>query len=76
MSNPWPAGGDIGTNETVDDRQAEISNGQITAKIYLPDVKNGYYRSTRLDWSGTRKLPMKQRSPRWDLDRPPELPLT
>jgi hypothetical protein len=32
--------------------QAEISNGQITAKIYLPDARNGYYRSTRFDWSG------------------------
>lgn len=32
--------------------QAEITNGPITAKIYLPDAKNGYYRSTRFDWSG------------------------
>src|SRR5215813_12594341 len=32
--------------------EAEISNGQITAKMYLPDAKNGYYRSTRFDWSG------------------------
>jgi hypothetical protein len=32
--------------------QASITNGQITAKIYLPDAKNGYYRSTRFDWSG------------------------
>src|SRR6201986_1548690 len=32
--------------------QATISNGQISAKIYLPDAKNGYYRSTRFDWSG------------------------
>jgi len=32
--------------------QAAISNGQITAKIYLPDAKHGYYRSTRFDWSG------------------------
>src|ERR1043166_719317 len=32
--------------------QAEISNGQIKARIYLPDPKNGYYRSTRFDWSG------------------------
>ena len=32
--------------------QAEIANGQITAKIYLPDARNGYYRSTRFDWSG------------------------
>ena len=32
--------------------QAMISNRLITAKIYLPDAKNGYYRSTRFDWSG------------------------
>lgn len=32
--------------------QAEITNGQITARIYLPDAKDGYYRSTRFDWSG------------------------
>ena len=31
---------------------AEISNGQIKAKVYLPDAKNGFYRSTRFDWSG------------------------
>ncbi len=32
--------------------QATITNGQVTAKMYLPDAKNGYYRSTRFDWSG------------------------
>lgn len=32
--------------------QAEISNGAITAKLYLPDPTNGYYRGTRFDWSG------------------------
>lgn len=32
--------------------QAVISNGQITAKIYLPDAAHGYYHSTRFDWSG------------------------
>jgi hypothetical protein len=32
--------------------QAAISNGQITARMYLPDAQNGYYRSTRFDWSG------------------------
>ena len=31
---------------------AEITNGQIRAKIYLPDAENGYYRGTRFDWSG------------------------
>jgi hypothetical protein len=32
--------------------QAEISNGLISAKLYLPDSKNGYYQGTRFDWSG------------------------
>jgi hypothetical protein len=32
--------------------QAEITNGQITVKMYLPDGANGFYRSTRFDWSG------------------------
>src|ERR1700704_1835076 len=31
---------------------AEISNKVIHAKLYLPDVENGYYRSSRFDWSG------------------------
>ncbi len=31
---------------------AEISNGQIQVKLYLPDAKHGYYRGTRFDWSG------------------------
>jgi hypothetical protein len=32
--------------------QAEISNGTVTAKFYLPDAERGYYRATRFDWSG------------------------
>ena len=32
--------------------KAEISNSLITAKLYLPDAENGYYRATRFDWSG------------------------
>jgi hypothetical protein len=32
--------------------QAEISNGQIRAKLNVPDAQNGYYRGTRFDWSG------------------------
>jgi len=32
--------------------QAEISNGQIKATVYLPDAQRGFYRSTRFDWSG------------------------
>ena len=32
--------------------EARISNGQITASLFLPDASRGYYRSTRFDWSG------------------------
>lgn len=30
----------------------QVTNGEITATIYLPDAKNGFYRTTRFDWSG------------------------
>jgi hypothetical protein len=36
----------------ADPPQAEISNGGVHAKLYLPDAANGYYRATRFDWSG------------------------
>jgi len=32
--------------------QADISNGEIKARLYLPDAEKGYYRGTRFDWSG------------------------
>lgn len=32
--------------------QAEISNGILKAKLYLPDAQQGYYQGTRFDWSG------------------------
>ncbi|MCC6585244.1 MAG: hypothetical protein IT168_00875 [Bryobacterales bacterium] len=32
--------------------EAAITNGLITAKLYLPDPQRGYYRGTRFDWSG------------------------
>jgi hypothetical protein len=32
--------------------EAQISNGSVTAKLYLPDPERGYYRGTRFDWSG------------------------
>jgi hypothetical protein len=32
--------------------EAEISNGLLTARMFLPDADKGYYRSTRFDWSG------------------------
>lgn len=32
--------------------QKQISNGVLTAKIYLPDAEKGFYRGTRFDWAG------------------------
>lgn len=32
--------------------QADISNGVLHARLYLPDTAAGYYRATRFDWSG------------------------
>ena len=29
-----------------------LTNGEITATVYLPDAKNGFYTTTRFDWSG------------------------
>ncbi len=37
----------------VDYPKTEIGNGLIQAKLYLPDARNGFYRSTRFDWAGT-----------------------
>ena len=31
---------------------AEISNGLVKAKLFLPDMERGYYQATRFDWSG------------------------
>jgi hypothetical protein len=30
----------------------QITNGEIAATVYLPDAKNGFYTTTRFDWSG------------------------
>ena len=29
-----------------------IKNGEITARVYVPDAKSGFYKTTRFDWSG------------------------
>ena len=29
-----------------------LTNGKLDALVFLPDAKNGYYRSMRFDWSG------------------------
>jgi hypothetical protein len=30
----------------------QITNGEVTATVYLPDAKTGFYTTTRFDWSG------------------------
>ena len=32
--------------------EAEIANGSIRARLFLPDATTGFYRGTRFDWSG------------------------
>ncbi len=41
-----------GLLSAADFPQAQISNGQVRVKLYLPDAGKGYYRATRFDWSG------------------------
>jgi len=36
----------------ADPPTADISNGEVRARLYLPDPDIGYYRATRFDWSG------------------------
>lgn len=38
--------------KAADFPEADITNGIIRAKLYLPDVNNGYYQGTRFDWGG------------------------
>ena len=42
----------ISATTFVNPPEAEITNGLIHARIYLPDADNGYYRGSRFDWSG------------------------
>jgi hypothetical protein len=37
---------------------ADIDNGVIHARLYLPDTAVGYYRATRFDWSGVMPVLM------------------
>lgn len=42
----------LGAGPAEEFPQAEIWNGIVRAKLYLPDSEKGYYRGTRFDWSG------------------------
>jgi hypothetical protein len=35
-----------------DHPKALLTNGKLDALVFLPDARNGYYRSARFDWSG------------------------
>jgi len=35
-----------------DHPKEKLSNGKLDVVVFLPDKDNGYYRSTRFDWSG------------------------
>lgn len=47
-----PAAFHLGEIKSQDYPSHSISNGMITAGIYLPDNDNGFYRASRFDWSG------------------------
>jgi hypothetical protein len=40
------------STQAADLPEVTITNGQIEAKIYLPDKTKGFYKGTRFDWSG------------------------
>lgn len=40
------------TFDTANIPKADITNGILHARFYLPNASTGYYRSTRFDWSG------------------------
>ena len=42
----------LGVALAADIPQADITNGVLKAKLYLPDTEQGYYRATRFDWAG------------------------
>jgi len=46
---PLVAGIGVSTGATP---EAEIANGTIRVRLYLPDANTGFYRGTRFDWSG------------------------
>ncbi len=41
-----------GAVKLADAPQAIITNGKITATLFLPDAVNGHYQATRFDWTG------------------------
>src|SRR6185503_8449408 len=44
--------GAVAASRADDAPSAEITNGLVTARLYLPDPLRGHYRGTRFDWAG------------------------
>jgi hypothetical protein len=42
----------LSSNVTSQFPEAQITNGIIKARLYLPDARKGYYRASRFDWAG------------------------
>ena len=42
----------VAASHADDAPSAEITNGLVTARLYLPDPLRGHYRGTRFDWAG------------------------
>jgi hypothetical protein len=42
----------VGVCRSTDYPSAEITNGLVRVKLYLPVAKTGFYQGTRFDWSG------------------------
>jgi len=42
----------VAASRADDAPSAEITNGLVTARLYLPDPLRGHYRGTRFDWAG------------------------
>src|SRR5712691_8696536 len=51
-SKPTSKPGGVPDPDAPDAPFAEITNGIVQARLYLPDTQRGYYRATRFDWSG------------------------
>ncbi|HUX27588.1 MAG TPA: hypothetical protein VMV39_02325 [Terracidiphilus sp.] len=50
-ATPNPSSG-CSANEPTSYPKVAISNGAVSAVLYPPDAKRGYYRGARFDWSG------------------------
>lgn len=55
MKNAWAVIAGVifaGQVSAAEPPSVQIGNGEIRAKIYLPDTQRGFYRGTRFDWAG------------------------